>query len=174
MRKPAVTRHVGLALIGVVALSVVVFAGNSVLGRGLTGRERALVGTWSFFEPDDPHVRIVYRFHPNGRATEEHYDLKSARPTVPTIRMEGVWHVESDGTLVAEAATGPVGWWLEAARWGRETAGQPGNSHRMLRRFYRDTRVDEAGLHARVSRSSRSGKSQTVELVMEPVDSARR
>lgn len=174
MRKPAVTRRVGLALVGVMALSVIAFAGSSVFGRGLSEREWALVGSWTFFRPDNPDVRIVYRFHRNGRATEEHYYLKSAQPTVPTTRMEGVWHVESDGTLVAEAATGPLGWWLETARWGRETAGQPGNGHRMLRRFYRDTHVDEVGLHTRVSRQSAAGKSELVEIVMERVGPAKR
>jgi hypothetical protein len=104
MRQPAVTRRIRRVLIGVIVLGVVVFVARSFAGRTLREPERALVGTWTFLEPSRPDTRIVYRFYSNGRATEEHYCLKSASPTVPAIRTEGVWELDTDGTLIVDSA----------------------------------------------------------------------
>lgn len=164
---PRTRQHLGWSVGFLTIALIALTAGISLASRSLTSRERELVGNWTFLEPDKPDQLLVYRLGGNGRIQVEYYNLKSDTPHEPSIRTEGVWHLEPDGTLVVEAASGPVGWWVELSRRAREMRGEPGNSHKMLRRFYRDVHVDDAGLHAQVSRRNASGKSVLIDLLME-------
>jgi hypothetical protein len=135
--------------------------------RTLTPLEQSLVGVWSFPRPEDPRILHVYRFFDDGLAREEHYYLKSATPTVPTLVMDGVWYVEPNNRLTVDAPTGPYGLRIEAARQLRDFLGDQQADFPLPLRWYRFISAGRDALRFQTG----DGKGGTVELVMVPFTS---
>jgi hypothetical protein len=136
--------------------------------RKLTPTERQCVGSWSFTLDEQPATLFVYRFHDDGRVTEEHYYLTSANPTSPRLRMHGVWRIESDGRLIVDRPGGIDGVLTEAARRIQRLCGRREYEHRLCRRIYKLVSADAATLSCLVNRRTESGQYEETELVMKP------
>jgi hypothetical protein len=139
---------------------------NPLRRMPLSETESACVGTWTYLSPDRPaQTRIVYYFHDDRRATEEHYYLTSATPHTPRIRFHGRWHVEHDRLLV-EPSRGIRGATVSASGVIREALGDSERWARpVLSRIYRIKTTEPAAL---MVECQRSGKNETVQIVMEP------
>jgi hypothetical protein len=139
--------------------------------RQLTDDEQKLIGAWCFSRPEDSNILHVYHFDPHGRAIEEHYYLTSATPTVPRLRMYGVWRLERDNRMVVERPGGIDGLIGEAARQVRVFRGDRQSDIPLLTRFYRLVGADASGLRFHTSRAAGSGKYEETELLMAPFTS---
>jgi hypothetical protein len=158
-------------LLGLVVLSVVsgLAAVNPLRPSPLSEMELACVGTWTYLSPDhDAPTRVVYYFHEDRRATEEHYYLTSATPQTPRIRFHGRWHVERDGRLLVEPSRGVRGAAVQASGAIREALGDSERWARpVLTRIYRVKATEKASLTVECQRS---GKNESMQIVMEPFD----
>lgn len=157
---------------GVTLLLAVGWLSRPLSARDLTESERLCTGAWCFTEPDAPDTLFVYRFREGGRAVEEHYYLTSATPSVPRLKMHGVWRIDDDRWLVVEQAAGIGGVATEVSRRLRSLSGDRTSSHRILRRQHKLVSAEPDRLAFRVSRRTEPGEHREVELVMVPFDEA--
>jgi hypothetical protein len=170
MKLGRVGRSAGL-LFGVVLTGGVLLGANHLSRhRPLTTTELKCVGSWCFRMPETPSTLQVYHFADNGRVLEEHYYLTSATPTIPRLKMHGVWQVEQDGRLIVERARGVNGAILEVTRQARNLAGQEQYDFGILRRFYKVRRVEPGRLTVQDNLMVAPGQYELVELVMLPFD----
>lgn len=156
----------GLAFLSIVGSLAAV---NPLRRSSLSETESACVGTWTYLGPDHTNAtRIVYYFYDDRRATEEHYYLTGGRPGTPRIRFHGQWHVEHDGRLLVEPSRGVRGVAVQASGKVREALGDSERWARsVLTRIYHLKEIEPTALTVECQRS---GKNETVQIVMEPFD----
>lgn len=142
---------------------------NPIRRTPLSELEAKCVGTWTYLSPDHSGVtRIVYHFHDDRRATEEHFYLTSATPKSPRITFHGTWSIDRDRRLVVEPSRGVRGATIRASGAIREALGDSERWARpVLTRFYQ---LKEAQAESLTVECQRSGKQETVQLVMERFD----